>query len=957
MKICDFCSTAKILMDFIGESKNINQIDFMYELFKDFMESDEAKDFDFDNGLVCRWLNGTAKLSPKITAYYSALGNLEAMAIDIEENILPLFYDKDMAVTELYDLLMSDTTVSETKKQELADNYPYKDDADISNFISKLVFFGMERKFIKRDANTKKLIASGALSPQTKDYIYSLVPKPCKHFCGRDNELEKLHTMLEDENKIFIQGIAGIGKSEFVKMYAQKYKKEYTNILYFSYGGSLKQMITDCDFADDSLTDGKNILLKKHNRFLRSLKEDTLIIIDNFNITASDDELFDVIMKYRCKILFTTRSRFKDYTYFELKEMPLESLLTLSEYFYADTRSNTNVVENIINELHYHTLSVELAARLLTSGILEPCRLLTELQSTKSVLHTDDKINIVKDGTSSKATYYEHIHKLLSLIGLSDKAVKIMRCMTLIPYDGINPRMLAKWIGLNNLNTINELIEYGFIQENDYRKITLHPLIQEIAIDDTKPGISSCINLIEAVRILCLYHGLDLPYHTLLFKIAENTIDIANNDDTERYKGKWQAKTQKEYLCKRGDEERGFTAAEFKTAQADGWEKQYQYKVDKKKLYMTPTEAEQQGYERVSKNPKSTRYGRQNPICAEWNSEEQVLRWRKAWEGVTNKALEQNSIDARVDCRSFKECGIDEQPTIHEGVSAHIIEQRGGVSERCEMNRQIKADNALLLEIKKQIKKLSAIVVDKVKKTVLDFANTLENLRNRYIFNRYEITQNENISTELKQYNTTIDVTVQRYNGIVQQLDNKITELKKMKAEQKHLNPIHIFRHKELTEHIDKTEKEIKKLQNFKSAFLDKMSCKSEKDIPQYKALHIKNDDIIIEIAANNTELEKQCADDKAEFISIKKSIPSEDMVAVQAERYTIHDEYTKSNIQKLQEKYGRKYSYDIYKDVEADVNMELHEKPFSILMRLEKNKQRNTDHNHTKYRNHEQER
>lgn len=422
-------------------------------------------------------------------------------------------------------------------------------------------------------------------------------------------------------------------------------------------------------------------------------------------------------------------------------------------------------------------------------------------------------------------------------------------------------------------------------------------------------------------------------------------------------KGKWQAKTQKEYLCKRGDEERGFTAAEFKTAQADGWEKQYQYKVDKKKLYMTPTEAEQQGYERVSKNPKSTRYGRQNPICAEWNSEEQVLRWRKAWEGVTNKALEQNSIDARVDCRSFKECGIDEQPTIHEGVSAHIIEQRGGVSERCEMNRQIKADNALLLEIKKQIKKLSAIVVDKVKKTVLDFANTLENLRNRYIFNRYEITQNENISTELKQYNTTIDVTVQRYNGIVQQLDNKITELKKMKAEQKHLNPIHIFRHKELTEHIDKTEKEIKKLQNLKSAFLDKMSCKSEKDIQQYKALHIKNDDIIIEIAANNTELEKQCADDKAEFISIKKSIPSEDMVAVQAERYTIHDEYTKSNIQKLQEKYGRKYSYDIYKDVEADVNMELHEKPFSILMRLEKNKQRNTDHNHTKYRNHEQER
>ena len=36
-------------------------------------------------------------------------------------------------------------------------------------------------------------------------------------------------------------------------------------------------------------------------------------------------------------------------------------------------------------------------------------------------------------------------------------------------------------------------------------------------------------------------------------------------------------------------EERGFTAAEFKAAQTDGWEKQYQYKVGKKKVYMAPS--------------------------------------------------------------------------------------------------------------------------------------------------------------------------------------------------------------------------------------------------------------------------------------------------------------------------------------------------------------------------------
>ena len=73
--------------------------------------------------------------------------------------------------------------------------------------------------------------------------------------------------------------------------------------------------------------------------------------------------------------------------------------------------------------------------------------------------------------------------------------------------------------------------------------------------------------------------------------------------------GTWQYKTQKEYLCIRNGEERGFTAAEFKTAQQEGWEKQYPYKVGKKKVYMTPSAAQEHGYIRADKHPKSTRFG------------------------------------------------------------------------------------------------------------------------------------------------------------------------------------------------------------------------------------------------------------------------------------------------------------------------------------------------------------
>ena len=535
MEICDFCTAAKTILAFVADGKNINQIDFMYELFKDFIESGEGLDFDFDNGLVCRWLNGTAKISSRITSYYSASGNIEAMAIDMEENILPLLYDKYMAAEEIYHLLMNDTAISANRKREITSGYPYDNDTDLSGFLSRVLLFAMNRNFVKRDIKTKELLSSGTLSPVVKDYIYDIVPKPCRHFCGRETELEGIHDLLKENSKVFLTGVAGIGKSEFAKKYAQLYKKDYTNILCFNYNGTLKQMIVECDFADDTPVENEDMRFKRHNRFLRSLKEDTLIIIDNFNTIPSDEPLLDVVMKYRCKIVFTTRSRFSDYTCFELKEMQNGQLAELAGYFYKETQKQKDVVSEIIREVHQHTLSVELSARLLASGILEPDQLLKELQSTKTVLHTEDKINLLKDGTNTKATYYEHIHKLVSLFSLSEQAVDIMRNMTLIPYEGISPRLFAKWTGLRNLNIVNELAEYGFIQINDYRRITLHPLIQEIAVDDTKPGITNCAAFLETLRGLCLLHGLDLSYHNTMFQVVENIIEIADKDDMDTY--------------------------------------------------------------------------------------------------------------------------------------------------------------------------------------------------------------------------------------------------------------------------------------------------------------------------------------------------------------------------------------------------------------------------------------
>lgn len=52
---------------------------------------------------------------------------------------------------------------------------------------------------------------------------------------------------------------------------------------------------------------------------------------------------------------------------------------------------------------------------------------------------------------------------------------------------------------------------------------------------------------------------------------------------------------------------------------------------------------------------------------------------------MTNRYLEQYGHDAHIDHRSHAERGLDEQPTVHEGVIARALEQKGIVSDRCDI--------------------------------------------------------------------------------------------------------------------------------------------------------------------------------------------------------------------------------------------------------------------------------
>ena len=381
--------------------------------------------------------------------------------------------------------------------------------------------------------------------------------------------------------------------------------------------------------------------------------------------------------------------------------------------------------------------------------------------------------------------------------------------------------------------------------------------------------------------------------------------------------GKWQYKTEKEYLCMKNGEERGFTSAEFRTAQNEGWEKQYPYKLGKKKVYMTPSAAEERGLVRADKHPKSTRYGRQNPISERWNSEEQLAVWRAAWADATNRHLERYGHDERIDHRSNAARGLDEQPTIHEGVTARALERKGMIADRCEINRQIKADNALLRELKAEIKKLTALVA----RTVPAIAEGLEKLRSRVLIFCYQLSHIRSGKAHIQKSLAVWKPELEHYTGLVQQIKEKSKERKTLVAEKKALPIYHVKRHKALAVRIAELTEDLEELRSEKALLVQKFEYAEDAGAEAFR-----KDIAIMEAGLKKLEAQEQKYSaelDKAldEYAELKAQAADFDSVELYKARQAIRPVQEKAAEQELEDTLQKKPSFSLLLSAKQEVS------------------------------------
>lgn len=98
----------------------------------------------------------------------------------------------------------------------------------------------------------------------------------------------------------------------------------------------------------------------------------------------------------------------------------------------------------------------------------------------------------------------------------------------------------------------------------------------------------------------------------------------------------------------------------------------------------------------------------QNPL----DKKEFLQKLRKGWAEECNKYL---AAEHEIDHRSYQERGIDQIPTIHEGYASREMEARGSVSDRAEVNREIREKNHLISQLSRQLKELGERMKEKAR--------------------------------------------------------------------------------------------------------------------------------------------------------------------------------------------------------------------------------------------------
>lgn len=499
---CDFATVTDILSHHLSGTSIGSYKGLLETLFSSFLKKNNK--FVFEKQEVSKYHNRKRRLPEDLVDFY--LKSDHSLIIGDIQCLLKFIFDKEQLYLTLYHLVINDKLLSVVYRRGLLNRiqHCYTDDASLSNLICEVIYTAIGRPYYLENG---LYVVKSYYDPDNtmeRDIMFSngKPVQPCKHFCGRKEEINALHSLLQTESKVFVTGIQGIGKSEFVRAYIKQYQSEYTNIGYYFYNGDLRSVIVGLNPNIAVSNVNVDTLYQTNLEVLHSLDKRTLIVIDNFNAVINKEDCLNDLLDLDCAVICTSHRHYEDVCTFELKGFELIDTLELFGKFYSFTANERNTIVRIANELNFHTYSIELAARLLKKGLYTPETLLKKL-ATNSISSIAESISAKKDKSITRNSISGHIGGLFHLEDCPEEYRKIL-CMLISALGAlVRKDTAAKLMHLSDATTIEELVDAGLLSEYDDGSIAMPPMVRDIVMTELRPDEDNCRTIIDSIRTVC----------------------------------------------------------------------------------------------------------------------------------------------------------------------------------------------------------------------------------------------------------------------------------------------------------------------------------------------------------------------------------------------------------------------------------------------------------------------
>ena len=362
------------------------------------------------------------------------------------------------------------------------------------------------------------------------------MPEKPECFFGREQELQKITDLFAQGNHVvFIQGVGGIGKSELAAQYAITHRQQYEVIVFSNCIQDLKTMIASDKevpiynlkrntYDDYFLETEDEYFERKFSVLSQIVTENALLIVDNFN--CPDDPYLDEFLKLKCDILITTR---RDWS---AKHLPILSLGEIRDenevrkifehYYLPKDQQEQAQIQEIINLVDKHTLSVEWIAKQLNEHTIDLPRLKTALQQ---------QAGTVTDKTQKDSILLSMLSEVFRVKDLSEAEQNVLRFLCFVPYTGISKEELVRRGKKGTHTAVLKLLGSSWMKQIELDVVTLHPIVAETVAHELHPSWENMSVFVASMVEDFLDDDLPVQKIDSLLVIANNMFRMLGTED------------------------------------------------------------------------------------------------------------------------------------------------------------------------------------------------------------------------------------------------------------------------------------------------------------------------------------------------------------------------------------------------------------------------------------------